>query len=289
MKSMHLLMTVAALLAGCRSAPRDADFNAGVEPPGRPLSAPKDQLLPASFDADEPEILSQPPAVTVQPESLPAASAEALTIECLQQTALANNPAVAQAAARVEALRGKWVQVGLAPNPSIGYLASEIGNDGRGGQQGGFVGQEFVTGGKLDLNRAVVSQEIERAEQQLLATQLRVANDVRLAGYAVLVAQRRVELAEQLVTLSGQAVEASQALKEAAEISGPALLQTEVDQGNAVILLQTTQNELAAAWRRLSAAVGCDLTPQYLAGDVAQLPCVLDWDEQLAQIGRAHV
>ena len=46
------------------------------------------------------------------------------------------NPEVtlAQAAARVEALRGEWVQSGLYPNPRVGYQGLEIGDDGRAGQ-----------------------------------------------------------------------------------------------------------------------------------------------------------
>lgn len=241
----------------------------------------------ARFDAagDNAERLAQPPSVAVSPpEVLPPATPADVTIEQIVQVALSSNPSVAQANARVAALRGKWTQAGLPPNPSAGYTSSEVGNDRRGGQQGGFVGQEYVTGGKLRLDRAVVSQEIQQAEQRLYAAQMRVTTDVRKACYAVLVAQRRVALAEDLVRLSNQAVQASEELRKAEEIPLAGLLQTEVEQQNAAILLQTARNELNTSWQRLSAVVGSEMPPQQIAGDVSQLPALLNWDEQLVRV-----
>ncbi len=202
----------------------------------------------------------------------------------LEQLARAGNPSLAQAEARIRALRGRWVQAGLPPNPSAGYLASEIGDDGRAGQQGGYVGQEFITGGKLRLNRAVVAQEIQRAEYQWAAMQLRVQTDVRRAYYSALVAQRRADLSTELVRVSGEAVSASRELIEAEEIPRAGLLQTEVEQQNAVILSMTANNELQAAWRQLSSVIGSDIPTRRLDGDVTELPSLLNWDEQLARV-----
>ena len=254
---------------------------AAMQPAGGPLDAVTGPI-DAAF---QPDVLVQPPSIgTAAPEALPPAMPADLTINALIQMALGNSPAVAQAAARVEALRGRWVQVGLPPNPSVGYVGSELGNDARGGQNGGFAGQDFITGGKLQLNRAIVVQEIQRAERQLAATELRVTTDVRRAAYAVLVAQRRVELAENLTQVSGQAVEASRQLREAQEISQAGILQSEVEQQSAVVLLQTARNQYNAAWRRLSAVIGSDIPPQPIAGDVSQLPAALDWEEQLVRV-----
>ena len=207
-----------------------------------------------------------------------------VTLQELEQMALAGNPAIAQADARVRALRGTWIQIGLPPNPSVGYLGSEIGNEGFAGQQGGYVGQDFITGGKLRLNRAVVAQDILRAEQQLAAMRLRVQTDVRRAYYSALVAQRRKDLATELSTVSGEAVKASQELLKAEEIPQAGLLQTQVEQQNASILALAAQNEQQAAWRRMSAVVGTELPITQLAGDVGQLPGLLNWDEQLIRV-----
>lgn len=240
---------------------------------------------PPDAQGATPEGLMQPPSISLpEPEPLPPGQPCDLTIEGLVELALANNPSVAQAGARVDALRGRWVQAGLPPNPSVGFVGSELGNDGKGGQNGGFAGQDYITGGKLRLDQAVVAQEIQRAEQRLFAAQLRVTTDVRRAAFAVLIAQRRVQLANELVTLGGQAVEASRELQDAQEIPLAGLLQSEVEQQNAAILLQNSQRELTAAWQRLAAVTGTELQAQPLAGDVTQLPGEFEWEQQLARI-----
>ena len=85
------------------------------------------------------------------PEPLPPNSqAEStLTLETLEGLALANNPALAKAEAQVRAIRGKWLQSGLYPNPVLGYSGDEMGDSGTAGKQGAFVTQEIVTAGKL--------------------------------------------------------------------------------------------------------------------------------------------
>src|SRR5262245_28822274 len=82
-------------------------------------------------DADESALL--PPAEYVAqrlPEVLPDPAPETptLTLEAVEQMALAANPALAEAAARVRAARGQAYQAGLPPNVEFGYSASEIGN-----------------------------------------------------------------------------------------------------------------------------------------------------------------
>ncbi len=241
-------------------------------------------IQPVAYQQEQSE--SPPPIHPAEEIPIPQPSADhVLTLEQLEQMALDANPAVAAAGARVQALRGKWVQAGLAPNPTIGYVGEEIGDDGKAGQQGGFVGQQFITGGKLGLNRAVVGQEIAKAEQDWTAIQQRVLTDVRTGYYDVLIAQRKVSLARELVEVSEHAVKASKALLEAKEISEVGLLQTEVEAQNAQILARRARNENEAAWRRLSSVLGRpDLAPQRLDGDLRVAENGLNWDEQLQRL-----
>jgi outer membrane protein TolC len=138
-----------------------------------------------------------------------------LTLADLEQMAVQNNPTLSQARAAVQAARGVWQQVGLHPNPVAGYAAEEMGDEGTAGKQGGFIGQEFVTAGKLRLNRQVACQEVIRLEQELAAQQFRVLTDVRTAFYDVLVAQRTLELADRLVKIAEEGVQAAEALLKA--------------------------------------------------------------------------
>ena len=106
-----------------------------------------------------------------------------MTLEELESIALANNPTVVQAAMRVWAARAKCYQVGLKPNPTIAYAGDEMGDEGRGGMQGAKIGQEIVTGGKLQARMATASREVEQAEQAFQAQRYRVLE--RRAGRVV--------------------------------------------------------------------------------------------------------
>ena len=114
------------------------------------------RVMPGGPAAPLPSTLQSEPSPRSDGETAVSAS---VTLAELEEMAERCNPTLAQAAARAQCL-----QVGLYPNPVVGYLGSEIGNSGRAGQQGGFIGQEVVTAGKLRLNRAVAGQEIHQAE-----------------------------------------------------------------------------------------------------------------------------
>src|SRR5690606_15114592 len=109
------------------------------------------------------------------------------------------------------------LQAGLPPNPTIGYVASEIGAEGTAGQQGAFVSQEFVRGGKLQLARSAELRGVVRAQQQFEMQRRRVLNDVRAEFYRALVAQRIVELSTQLVHIGQQNFETAEKLLRAQE------------------------------------------------------------------------
>lgn len=278
------------LLTGCKSGPREAVSRSIVS--SEPGDSAPSQVTTVDYEqTSEAELIGSPeviaaPADTSEELSLQSLpTTNGLTLEVLEQMAFAENPAIAQAAARIRALRGKCVQVGLPPNPTVGYVAGEIGNDGAAGQQGGFVGQEFITAKKLKRNRAIVAAEITRAEQQLAAVQKRVQTEVRQAYYTALLAQKRIELAQELVRVTTEAVNASKSLVDAEELALAGLLQTEVQQQNALVLLGTAQNNQEQIWRRLSAVVGGNGLPvQPLKGDVTTLPDSLNWNEQLTRL-----
>jgi cobalt-zinc-cadmium efflux system outer membrane protein len=230
-----------------------------------------------------------PPAEYIalrHPEPLPRPDQDAtslgLTLGQVESLALTYNPTLAQAAAQVRAARGEQYQVGLAPNPTLGYVGAEMGNDGQAGQQGFMLGQDFIRGNKLGLNRAVAGLEAQRRQQVLAAQQRRVLTDVRIAVFDADLAQRRFELAGKLQTIGRQAVATAQALIEAEEGRRTDLLQAEIEgQRAAVDLAQATSN-VHGAWRRLAAVVGePSLAPQPLAADVDELRWAASWDETL--------
>jgi outer membrane protein, heavy metal efflux system len=119
---------------------------------GTLLTAPK-------FGFSQEQSMPNRPMPNVPVASAPQEKGSAqsgLTLVELEQMALGNNPTLAQAAAEIRAATGRKLQSGLYPNPTVGYQGEQIrGGSQGGGEQGFFVSQDIVLGGKFGLNRRV--------------------------------------------------------------------------------------------------------------------------------------
>jgi cobalt-zinc-cadmium efflux system outer membrane protein len=259
--------------AACRLASTHAQDSAPAQPQSLlPPKAYVAQLIP--------EPLPKPDETAAEPHTLTLAEAENL--------ALAANPTLAEAAARVRAARGEQFQVGLPPNPIYGYSASEMGDEGRAGQQGLLVGQEFIRGNKLGLNRVVAGREADRLEQVFAAQQQRVLTDVRIAFFDAFLAQRRHVLAESLQTIGRQAVSTASALIEAQEGRRTDLLLAEIEGQRANIDLAQADSAVRGAWRKLAAISGQnELEVRPLAADLDSLRWEINWNDTLADLLRS--
>lgn len=289
MRTITLLaMLEIALLAGCQTPQphHTSALPAAAQTSPTALAAPAAQK-PTVLAAQYVEAV-QPPQP--EPEPLPSARMKpvvvgALTLDDLQQMALSANPSVARMSALVEAARGNWVQVGLPPNPSVGYEGQQIGSRGLAEQDGVFVGQEFVRGGKLRLNRNIAAQEIAKAEHQLAAQQQRVLTDVRVSFYQVLIAQRQEQLTTELHTIAVEGVKTAESLQRGKEVGKVDVVQAQLEQENADILVQNARNRSRAAWQSLASVVGNpELPPQPLEGDLEEQRATHDLQEALQRL-----
>jgi cobalt-zinc-cadmium efflux system outer membrane protein len=227
------------------------------------------------------------PEIAPLPGPIAADNAEAvrLTLEDLEQMAFQDNPSIAEAWAYVQAARGKWVQAGLPPNPRLGYSGQQLGSRGLAEQQGVYLEQEFIRGGKLRLDRAMVSREIAQAEQQLESQRRRVITDVRIGYYTVLSAQKRLELTEELVRIGNQATGVAESLFENQEGSRRDLLQARIESRSAQTFLQQARNRHVAAWRVLAAVIGSpEMPPAPLSGQWDEQAPELDWEDSLQRL-----
>src|SRR6266478_5624953 len=85
-------------------------------------------------------------------ESQRVVSGPIYELKDLEKMASEHNPTLAQAQREIEAARGQKLQAGLYPNPTVGYKGDEIrGGSYGGGEQGFFVQQPIILGGKLAL------------------------------------------------------------------------------------------------------------------------------------------
>lgn len=222
-------------------------------------------LMAVSAAAQEQRLAETPLEAVAAP-----APAEVLSLNDLEQFALERNPTLVQAGAQVRISRGKALQAGLLPNPTVGYVGDQIGADGTAGElHGMFVEQQIVTGGKLQLSRAKYFQEARQAELQVLAQRFRVLQSVRLAYYEVLVRQRRFALRNSIAENSNETVTTLKELVNVGQANQSDLLQANVQLQRAKANSQMADRRLRGAWEELTAVMGMpELAPTQLADDL---------------------
>ena len=212
----------------------------------------------------------EPPATHQHAEELPPAGPPqtALTLDSLEQLALQRNPTLAQAAAQIGVSQGRALGAGLYPNPSVGYVAEQIGAEGTAGElQGLFVEQEIVTAGKLRLSRAKYASEAQQARLLWEAQHFRVLSSVRRAFYRALVTQQQVLVRQELVKNADEALTTTRGLVNVGQANRPDLLQAEVQKHRIDAELRAAERQYRGHWRELAAYAGNpDMAPAPLAG-----------------------
>lgn len=189
-------------------------------------------------------------------EPVPA-SAENLSDRTLDEfifLAQTGHPALREASAKVGVAQGNAVQVGLPPNPSI--FTSSPQWAGSVSQYNVVVGQDFITAGKLTLNRAAAERSVEQAQLDFTRTRFAVLTNVRTAFYAAATAQQRTDVLRRLTEIAAQTRDVAKKLLQAGEsnIADAALLDIEYDK--AELAYRNSSTTLATTKKRLAAAVG---------------------------------
>ncbi|MCP4783147.1 MAG: TolC family protein [Fuerstiella sp.] len=179
-----------------------------------------------------------------------------LTIDHAVSLALANNPAIHAAETSVVGQQHLVYQATRKPNPTVGYLASEVGNEGQAGQQGVFLSQNIVRGNKLCLDGHVQQRDVSIAAHELQVRRFRVEADARLAFIEVAVTQERLKLLNRLQTSLERAVGTVQRLVSAGESSLSASLQSKLEAQRNAMRIQLTENQSTVARRKLATALG---------------------------------
>jgi cobalt-zinc-cadmium efflux system outer membrane protein len=226
--------------------------------------------------------------------------ASLLTLADLEQLALQRNPTLAQAALQVEASRGKALQAGLYPNPTIGYEADLIGTQGTAGDfQGGFVQQTIVTAGKLRLSRAKYNQEAVEAELLAQGQQLRILNGIRTGFFELLAAQRMIQTRREMLKNAEESLLTHKEMFNIGLANAAEVLQAEVEVDHAKVSLTEQEGRYVALWEKVAAFVGAPgMPPPPLAGQLEPDGTPLCWETSLArlleenpelQAARAHI
>ena len=230
------------------------------------------------------------PVVAIQ--SMPTSSESSdLRIESIgysladiEAIAQANNPALALARAMSIKAAGLRSQVGLSPNPTLGYFGQQIADRGT-DQHGVFVEQEFVRGNKLQLNRDVIGHT-QRAQTAEIETQLyRVLTDVRVRFYEAVAAQQQYDATRAFADIAKRGVQVAQDRQEAEEGTLIETLQAETLLSEITLAAEQAEVAYTGAWQDLAAIAGLQQTaPIRLVGDLSRSITNPDWQVAYADI-----
>ena len=219
----------------------------------------------------------------------PAPARSFLTLDDLERMALANNPTVAQATARVVAADARAAQAGRWPNPTIGYTAEEVSGSPtiRWGEHGIFLEQVFPISGRLGADRTLREREADEARAVREGQRLRVLTTVRLLYRSALIAARRVSVREELAAHGQDLVAATRQLANIGVADRIDVLVAEADAVQASVAVDDARHAERQTWRQLAQAVGDPaLAPASLAGDPDTVPPPADYDTALARLLR---
>jgi cobalt-zinc-cadmium efflux system outer membrane protein len=197
----------------------------------------------------------------------------------------ANNPTLKEAKALVRRSQEQARQAGLYPNPTVGYQGEQIrGGSYGGGEQGGFIQQTIVLGGKLGLRRNIYDQQAKSNQIGVDEQASRVHADVQQAFYAALTAQEEVRLRQRLLGVALDAVATVHQLANVGQADAPDTLQTEVEAEQAKVDYEAAQRQYLSTFHSLTSFAGkSDLPVSPLQGELERLPD-LNTDEMVDRL-----
>ena len=232
-------------------------------------------------DLQEPENPEQKTGANLPvPDLLESAKfARAKNVDEFERLALQRNPTLKQAHALVQTSAGLARQAGLWPNPSLGYQGEQIrGGDSHGGEQGGFIQQNIVLGGKLGLRRDVFEQQRKADEIGVEEQRLNIIGAVRVQFYSALASLRTIEIEQQLLQTALDAAATAHQLANVGQADSPDILQSEVEAEQAKLGFATAQREYIQAFHQLAALVGEPNMPLSLIDGNLDSPPEIDAD-----------
>jgi cobalt-zinc-cadmium efflux system outer membrane protein len=199
-----------------------------------------------------------------------------MRLEQFRQFALAANPTLAEANAFVKQSAGQTQQSALYPNPMIGYQGEQIrGGSYGGGEQGAFVQQTIVLGGKLGLRKNVYEQQRHADEIGAAEQRYRILSDVDQSFYSALAAQQIVDLRKRLLALALDAVTTARQLANVGQADAPDVLQAEVEAEQAKIENIAAQRNFIQSFSSLAAiAAKPEIPVSRLEGELERMPAI---------------
>lgn len=199
---------------------------------------------------------------------------EAMTLANFISLAEKANPTLRQAQSNAERSREQGHQIGLPPDPVIGYSGDHIrGGSYHGGEEGAFFSQEVVLGRKLGLRKDIYKAEGKSNELGVEIQRARVRNDVTKAFIDTLAAQAAVVLQDRLLKVALDAETNSHELERVGQADASDVLKAEVAAEQAKIDFVDAQRMFLGDFHQLATYAGqASLPPHPLMGSLVAPP-----------------
>ena len=273
--------------AGERWRPAESSLSgvSSVSPAMESAAPEQDAVRPAShvggIPSSQPLSLAQSvPAVALELKLESTVSdandPEALSLADAHGIALQHNPTIRQANAEICKAQGVRTQVGLRPNPSMGYQAMQVADLGT-DQHTFFLEREFVTGKKLLCNQSVASKSVQIQRSQLEAQRQRVLTDVSLTYMEALASQQRIKLIAEFIEVAEAGLKIAELRIAALEGTQVEVLQAEIQKNEVELQLSQAEVRFNALMRELSALCGIGLANRRLEGTLPEEVADLVW------------
>ncbi|MEX0745777.1 MAG: TolC family protein [Phycisphaeraceae bacterium] len=216
--------------------------------------------------------------------------------------ALMHHPDLAAAGWEVRAAEARTLQAGLLPNPELGVEVEDFAGSG---DSAGFdavettvsLSQLIELGGDREARIAVARHGRDLSGWDYEARRVEILTETAKRYLAVLAAQRRAELAEQVEELVQQTADTIDRRVEAGEESSLERTRFRVQTATARLAREQTERELAAARQRLAAMWGDpearfgelvgELPEAEALPDLAELVAALEQNPRLAMYASA--
>jgi outer membrane protein TolC len=190
------------------------------------------------------------------------------TLQDFEKLAIDHNPTLIQAKAQIDGERGKARQAGIWPNPFMAYSGDLMGAPGNGlGEfQGGVAGQDIILGGKLKYSRRKYEARASAAEQQAIAQEWRVRNDIHISFVHVLAASERLALTREMFKSITDHWLTTNEMFNMGQANQMSLRQANIDIALQRARVFAAQNGLDLAWQELTTVAGIDVPLATVAG-----------------------
>ena len=233
-------------------------------------------------DGSDGEMLSESQSglvtVVTDPANDIGTAGKIFTLSEIEQIALANNPALSAAESNLQKSSGLFRQVGMRPNPTLGYAANQLADQGT-DQHTVFLEQEFVRGNKLALNRQVLKHTYDAQILEIETQRQRILTDVRIRFYEAIAAQHALEATLEFAKVANRGLEVAENLQEAGEGTLVDVLQSKTLISEISLAQEQAEATYQGAWKDLAAIAGMpEMEPVSLSGDLTSLEQMVDWD-----------